>query len=73
MDELIAESILAEVTNYVNSEVSFIDAMIHYATLHDIEPEVLGEIIAKSQILKSKIQEDAEDLNLLEKTIRLPL
>lgn len=67
------EHIIDEISTYVNSEVSYIDALIIYAERHEIEVEVLGEIVKRSTLLTSKVEEDAEFLNLIEKTNRLPI
>ena len=67
------EQIIDEISNYVNSDVSYIDALVVYADIHGIEIEVLGEIVKRSVLLKSKIEEDAELLNLIEKSDRLPI
>ena len=72
-EDLKAEKILREVASYVNKEVSFIDALVHYADKHDLEIELVGEIVRRSQVLKAKVREDAEELNLVDKTIRLPV
>lgn len=72
--ELTAESILKEVNGYVNNEVSYIDAIVHFAHKHDIEIELIGDIIRRSAVLKSKVREYAERFNLLEeRTTQLPL
>ena len=72
--ELTAEIILKEVNGYVNDEVSYIDAIVHFAHKHDIEIELIGDIIRRSAVLKSKVREDAERFNLLEeRTTQLPL
>jgi|688.fasta_scaffold1147990_2 hypothetical protein len=71
--ELTAESILNEVNKYINEEVSYIDALIHYAEIHNIEVEIIGDIVRRSQIMKAKVHEDAEKLNLVEKTKRLQI
>lgn len=73
MEDLKAEEIMCEVVKYVNKEVSFIDALVHYAEKNDLEIEMIGEIVRRSQVLKAKVREDAEELNLLEKTTRLPV
>jgi hypothetical protein len=73
MVELTAESIFKEVSKYVNDEVSYIDALVHYAELHGIEIEVLGNIVKRSHIMKAKVIEDAEKFHLIEKEIKLPL
>lgn len=67
------EEIHKEISKYVNSDVSYIDALVHYASIHDLEIEVLGEIIRRSPIIKSKVRDDAEKLNLVEEIHRLPV
>ena len=74
MSELTAESILKEVENYINRDVSLIDALVFYADKHGYEIELIGEIIKRSAVFKAKVRDDAERLNLLEeKTARLPI
>ena len=67
------EEIHKEISKYINKEVSYIDALVHYATIHDLEIEVLGEIIRRSPIIKSKVRDDAEKLNLVEASFKLPV
>lgn len=71
--ELSAETILNEIKHYINEEVSYIDALVHYAQKHDIEVELVGEIVKKSAVLKSRVRTDAEKYNLMEKTAQLPV
>lgn len=71
--EFDAEKILKEISGYVNNEVSYIDALVHYAQKHDVEVELIGEIVKQSPVLKSKVRNDAEKYNLMEKTARLPI
>jgi len=73
MTDIKAETILKEIQSYINEEVSHIDALVYYAEKNDIELYLIGEIIRRSPVLKSKVREDAERLNLLEKTVRLPI
>lgn len=73
MKELSAEKIHKEIIKYINTDVSYIDALVYYAEKYDIEIEVLGEMVKKSPILKSKVRDDAENLNLVEETAKLPL
>jgi hypothetical protein len=71
---LSAEMILKEVEQYTNNEVSLIDALVHFSEKHDIEIELIGEIVRRSVVLKAKVRNDAERLNLLEeKTAQLPV
>ena len=73
MNELNAKDILEEITYMVSKDVSYLDALVEYAERHDVEVEVVGEIIRRNQAAMSKIREDAEKLCLVEKTKRLPV
>lgn len=66
------ETLHHEITKMVNDEVSYIDALVYYAEKNDLELEVVGELVRRSVLIKAKVQEDAEKLNLVEKTNRLP-
>jgi hypothetical protein len=71
---LSAEMILKEVEQYTNNEVTLIDALVHFSEKHGIEIELIGEIVRRSVVLKAKVRNDAERLNLLEeKTAKLPI
>lgn len=67
------EEIHKEISKLVNKGVSYIDALVHYANEHDLEIELVGEIIRRSPIIKSKVRDDAEKLNLVEVTHKLPV
>ena len=67
------EEIHKEVSKYVCDEVTYIDALVHYAEKNDIEIELLGEIIRRSSILKSKVRDDAEKLKMVEVSQKLPV
>ena len=73
MEDLKAEQILKEIAKWVNDDVSFLDALAHYADKQDLEVKLIGEIVRRSPILKAMVREDAEKLNMLEKTSRLPI
>lgn len=73
MKELNSEKIHREIMAYVNKDVTYIDALVHYAEKYEIEIEVLGEMIRKSPVLKSKVRDDAESLNLVEVSMKLPI
>jgi len=68
-----SEQLLIAITELMESGVSFLDACIHYADTYDIEIEIIGEIIRRSQVLAAKAREDAESLRLVEKMHRLPV
>lgn len=67
------EIIIDEVASYVNDDVSYIDALVHYAQKNDMEIELVGDIVRRSVILKARVAEDAENLKLIEKRPKLPL
>jgi predicted aldo/keto reductase-like oxidoreductase len=73
MDELNSERIMRDIQSYIDSGASYMDALIEYSNREDIEIELLGEIIRKSPILKSKIYDEAESLKMVEKITRLPV
>jgi|TARA_R110000796_G_scaffold131280_1_gene246881 hypothetical protein len=52
---------------------NYMDAVLDYAQKNDIEIEALGDIIRKNTNLKSRIQDEAEDLRLMERTAKLPV
>ena len=57
---------LVQKTNMTN-----IDAVMHYCEENKLEPETAGKMIGGK--LKQNIQEEAEDLHLIERTSKLPL
>ena len=64
---------MEEISSYINEEVTYIDALVFYAQKYDIEVELVGEIVKRSQVLKSRVRDDAEKFNLMEKTAQLPV
>jgi hypothetical protein len=55
-----------------NTGESYIDAIVHYCTKNEIEIEVIPKLLNK--VIRSKIEAEASDLNLLkEKLCRLPM
>jgi Phage late-transcription coactivator len=53
--------------------ISYLDAVILYCEQNQIEIETAASLIRGSTKMKSKIQDDAEELNYLPKTRRLPI
>lgn len=56
-----------------DDSVEYMDAILHYCEKNEVEIEVIAKFIQKNAVLKAKIQEEAENLNFLEKTSRLPI
>lgn len=73
MKELNSEKIMNDIREYVDNGVPYIDAIVDYSEREGVEIEVLGEIIRRSPVLKSRIYDEAEKLNMVESTARLPV
>jgi len=56
-----------------SSDSNYIEAVLDYAQKNDIEIEALADIIRKNPNLKSRIQDEAEDLFMMERTAKLPV
>lgn len=52
---------------------SYLDAVTHYAEQNGVEIEQLSPVINRHPKLKAMIQLEAEDLNYLPKSSRLPI
>lgn len=57
----------------IDKELNYIDAAIFYAEKHSMEIETVANIIKMSSVVKTHIQAEAEALNFLPKSARLPL
>jgi len=73
LQKLNSERIMNEIAGYISDGVPYIDAVVEYAEKNGLEIEVLGEIIRKSPLLKANIYKEAEELNMVEKLVRLPV
>lgn len=56
-----------------NSKVEYIDAIVMWCEKNNIEVETAAAWIKKDNSLKSKVQAEAEDLNILKRGARLPI
>ena len=52
-------------------ELSYIESVLHYAQKSEIEPEAMAKML--NQSIKDKIEVEAQDLNMLKKTGKLPI
>ena len=73
LQKLNSERIMNEIAGYIADGVPYIDAVVEYAEKNGLEIEVVGEIIRKSPLLKANIYREAEELNMVEKLVRLPV
>ena len=55
----------------VDTKLSYMDAVMHYCDLNNMEPETAAQLVNTK--LKAQIREEAEVLNFLPKTAKLPL
>ena len=53
------------------TKMTYIDAIVHYCEENKLEPETVGQMVGGK--LKQHIQEEAEGLNLIQKTSKLPI
>ena len=56
----------------ISRNMEYIDAVVHWCEKNKIEVELAADWIRKNPALKSKIQAEAEDLNVLKRGARLP-
>jgi hypothetical protein len=53
--------------------IEYIDAVVHWCEKNKIEVEYIAGLIKKDPVFKSKIQAEAENLNILKRGARLPI
>ena len=54
-----------------NKELSYMEAVLYHAQSMELEPEAMAKMLNKS--IKDKIEVEAQSLNMLKKTAKLPL
>jgi hypothetical protein len=54
-----------------DKELSYMDAVLHYADISDIEPESMAKML--NQSVKDKIEVEAQELRMLKRTGKLPI
>ena len=55
----------------IEKELSYMDAVLHYAQVLELEPEAMAKML--NQSVKDKIEVEAQELHLLKSTAKLPL
>lgn len=66
------ERFIKSINHLTNRGISVMDAIIHYAETFDLELETVATMVEANAKLKANLQQDAEELNYLPKTSRLP-
>jgi hypothetical protein len=52
-------------------QMEYIDAIVHWCELNNVEVEYAAALVKKDPLMKSMIQVEAENLNILKKTAKL--
>ena len=53
--------------------IDFFEAVIYYCEINNIEVETAAALVKQNSALKAKIQYEAENLNMIRKSARLPI
>ena len=61
------EKIHFEISKMISSGVSYIDALVEYSKLKNIEIETIAAIVKKSNVMKEKIRSEAINMKLVKK------
>lgn len=56
-----------------NKRISIMEAVVLWCEQHDTEIEYAASLIKKNKILKTKVRDQAESLNFMKKTAKLPV
>lgn len=71
--KLDVEEFVTEIRRLVkNSDTTYMDALVYYAETNDIEIETVADIVKKIPTIKVGLLEEAEEMNLVEKSAKLP-
>jgi len=57
----------------ITKNIEFFDAVLYYCEVNNIEVETAASLVKQNSVLKAKIQIEAENLNLMKKSARLPI
>lgn len=58
----------------IEKELNYIDALVYWSELNNIDIELIADMVKKDLILKGKIELEAEELNIIKKEgNRLPV
>jgi hypothetical protein len=54
-------------------KIEYFDAIMLYSETNNVDIEVVASLVKHNAMMKSKLAEECQKLNLLEKTAKLPL
>lgn len=55
-----------------NGNLEYVDAIVTWCEKNGVEVEYAASIVKKDPVLRSKLQVEAEDMNIVKKTAKLP-
>jgi hypothetical protein len=61
------ERIHFEISDMLAKGVPYIDALIEYAKINNLEIELVADIVKKSTILKEKVRTEAKHMNMIKR------
>jgi hypothetical protein len=53
--------------------MGYLEAILSFCEENDMEPTAIGNLVKKSDVIKSKLEAECRELNLLERTAKLPI
>jgi len=63
-----------EIENLIElHDIEYFEAIMMYVEKNNIDVEVVASLVKHNSVMKSKLEEECQKLNLLEKTAKLPL
>jgi hypothetical protein len=67
------EKFVEEIEDLVyEKDISYMEAIVEWCTRRGVDTDFAGTLVKKAPLLKSRVQKEAEALNFLPKTERLP-
>lgn len=54
-------------------KMGYLEAIMWYCEQHQVEIEAIAGLIKKSEVVKTKLEAECEDANMLQKQPRLPI
>jgi hypothetical protein len=57
----------------IEKRINYIDAVIEWCAIHNLEVELTADLIKNNAVVLSKIRLEAENLNFIKKITRLPI
>ena len=67
------DTFLREVSDRVARGTTHMEAVLMWCQDRGLEPEYAGSLVKKNRTLRAKIQAEAETLNCIKRTARLPI